>query len=160
MSDYLWALERQHTRPPCPSPIPKVHTYSGPLSWWCHTTISSSVIPFSSCPPSFPTSGSFQMSQLFATGGQSTGVSASASVFPVNIQDWFPLGLTGLMPLLSKGLAKVLSNTTVQKHQFFDAQPSLCSNSRIHTWLLKNCSLLYRSISAKWCLCFLICCLG
>ena len=101
-------------------------------------TISSSVVPFSSCLQSFPTSGSFLMSWLFASGGQSIGVSTSASVLPMNIQDWFPLGLTGLISLQSKGLSGVFSNTTVQKHQFFGAQPSLWSNSHIHTWLLEN----------------------
>ena len=101
-------------------------------------TISSSVVPFSSCLQSFPTSGSFLMSWLFASGGQSIGVSTSASVLPMNIQDWFPLGLTGLISLQSKGLSGVFSNTTVQKHQFFGGQPSLWSNSHIHTWLLEN----------------------
>ena len=107
----------QHARPSCPSPIPGVYSNSCPLSWWCHPTISSSVIPFSSCPQSFPASGSFQMSQFFASGGQSNGVSSSASVLPMNIQDWFPLGWTGLISLQTKGFPRVLSNTTVQKHQ-------------------------------------------
>ena len=115
----------QHTRPPCPSSTPGVYSNSCPLSWWCHPTISSSVIPFSSHLQSFPASGSFQMSQFFASGGQSTGVSASASVLPMNIQDWFPLGWTGWISLQSKGLSRVLSNTTVQNHRFFSTQLSL-----------------------------------
>ena len=115
----------QHARPPCPSPIPRPYPNPCPLSRWCHPTISSSVIPDSSCLQSFPASGSFQMSQLFASGCQSIGVSASASVLPMNIQDWFPLGWTGWISLQSKGLSRVFSNTTVQKHQFFGAQPSL-----------------------------------
>ena len=125
VSDSLWPQEPQHTRPPCPSPTPGVYSNSCPLSRWCHPTISSSVIPFSSCLQSFPTSGSFQMSQLFTSGGQSIGVSASASVLPMNIQDWSPLGWTGWISLQSKGLSRVFSNTTVQKHQFFGAQLSL-----------------------------------
>ena len=108
------------------------------LSWWCHPTISSSVIPFSSCLQSFPASGSFPMSQFFTSGGQSIGASDSASVLPMNTQDWFPLGWTGLISLQSTGLSRVFSNTTVQKHQFFGAQLSLWSSSYIHTWLLKN----------------------
>ena len=106
----------QHARPPCPSPTPRVYSNSCPSSWWCHPTISSSVVPFSSCLQSFPESGSFQMSQQFTIGGQSIGVSASASVLPVNIQDWFPLGWTDWISLQSKGLSRVFSNTTVQKH--------------------------------------------
>ena len=116
MSDSLQPHEPQHTRPPCPSPTPRVHPNSCPLSRWCHPTISSSAIPFSSRPQSFPASGSFQMSQLFALGGQSIGVSASVSVLPVNIKDWYPLGWTGWISLQSKGLSRVFSNTTVQKH--------------------------------------------
>ena len=115
----------QHARPPCPSPTPGDYSNSCPLSRWCHPTISSSVIPFSSCLHSSPASGSFQLSQLFASGGQSIGVSASSSVLPLNIQDWFPLGWTGCISLQSKGLSKVFSNTTGQKHQFFSAQLSL-----------------------------------
>ena len=115
----------QHTRLPCPSPIPRAYSNSCPLSQWCHPTISSSVVPFSSLLQSFPTSGSFQMCQFFTADGQSIGVSASASVFPMNIHGWFPLGWTGWISLLSKGLLKVFCNTTVQKHQFFSAQPSL-----------------------------------
>ena len=128
-------------RLPCPSSSPRPCSNSCPLSQWCHPTISFSVIPFSSCLQSFPESGSFPMSQFFASGGQSIGVSASASVLPMNIQDWFPLGLTGMISLQSKGLSRVFSNTTVQKNQFFGAQLSLRSNSLIHTWLLKNHSL-------------------
>ena len=123
---------------PCPSPTPKVHPNPCPLSWRCHPTISSSVIPFSSCPQSFPASGSFEMSQLFPSGGQSIGVSASASVLPMNIQDWFPLGWTGWISLQSKGLSRVFPNITVQKHQFFNAQLSLLSNSHIHIWPLEK----------------------
>ena len=131
---FLWPHESQHTRPPCPSPTPRFHWDSRPSSQWCHPTISSSVVPFSSCPQSLPASKSFPMSQLFQWGGQSTRDSASALVLPMNIQGWFPLRLTGLISLLSKGLSKVFSSTTVQKHQFFSAQPSLQSNSHIHTW--------------------------
>ena len=129
--------ELQHTRPPCLSPTPGVHSNSRASSLWCHPAISSSVIPFSSCPQSFPASGSFQMSQFFAWGSQSIGVSASASVLPMNTQDWSPLGWTGWI-LQSKGLSRVFSNTTVQKHQFFGAQLSSQSNSHIHTWPLEN----------------------
>ena len=114
VSNSLQQHESQHTRPPCPSPTPRVHPNSCPLSWWCHPAISSSVVPFSSCPQSFPTSGSFQMSQLFASGGQIIGVSASTSVLSMNTQDWSPLGWTGWIPLQSKGLSRVFSNTTVQ----------------------------------------------
>ena len=113
MFDSLRPHGLQHTSPPCPSPTPGVHSNSCPLSQWCHPTISSSVVPFSSCPKSFPASGSFPMSQFFASGGQSTGVSASASVLSMNIQDWFPLGWTGWMSFQSKGLPRVFSNTTV-----------------------------------------------
>ena len=125
MSDSLQPHEPQHTRPPCPSPTPGVYPNPCPLSQWCHSTISSSVIPFSSCLQSSPTSGSFQMSQFFTSGGQSTGVSASASFLPINIQDWFPLGLTGLISLQTRGLSRVFSNATAQKHQFFSTQLSL-----------------------------------
>ena len=133
MSDSLRPHEPQQARPPCPSPTPGVHPNPCPLSRWCHPTILSSVVPFSSCPQSFPASGSFPMSQLFASSGQSIGVSASASVLPMNIQDWFLLGWTGWISLQSKGLSRVFSNTTVQKHQFFGAQLSLWSNSHSHT---------------------------
>ena len=118
MCNSLRPHELQHTRPPCSSPMPGVHPNPCPLSQWCHPTISSSVIPFSSSPQSFPASGSFQMSQLFASGGQCIGVSASVSVLPMNIQDWFSLGWTGWISFQSKGLSRVFSNTTVQKHQF------------------------------------------
>ena len=138
MSDSLRPHESQHARPPCPSPTPGLYSNSGPLSRWCHPAISSSVIPFSSCPQSLPASGSFPMSQLFASGGQSTGVSASASVLPMNSQDWFPLEWAGWISLQSKGLSRVFSNNTVQKHQFFGAQLSSQSNSHIHTWLLEK----------------------
>ena len=125
VSDSLWPHESQHAKPPCPSPAPGVHPDSRPSSQWCHPAISSSVVPFSSCPQSLPASGSFPMNQLFIAGGHGIGVSASASVLPMSIQDWFPLGLTGWISLQFKGLSRVLSNTTVQKHQFFCAQLSL-----------------------------------
>ena len=138
MSYSLRPHESQHARPPCPSSTPRVHSNSCPLSWWHHLAISFSVIPFSSCPQSLPASESFPMSQLFAWGGQSTGVSGLASVLPMNTPDWSPLGWTGWISLQSKGLSRVFSNTTVQKHQFFGAQLSSQSNSHIHTWLLKK----------------------
>ena len=138
VSDSLWPHEPQYTRPPCPSPTPGVHPNPCPLSWWCHPTILSSVIPFSSCPQSLPASGSFPMSQLSTSGGQSIGVSASALFLPMNTQDWSPLGWTGWISLQSKGLSRVFSNTTVQKHQFFGAQLSSQSNSHIRTWLLEK----------------------
>ena len=128
----------QHARPPCLSSTPGIYPNSCPSSWWCHPTISSSVIPFSSCPQSFPASGSFQMCQLFALGGQRIGVSASTSVLPVNSKDWSPLEWTGWISLQSKGPSRVFSNTTVQKHQFFGAQLSLLSHSGIYTWLLEK----------------------
>ena len=134
----LWPHQLQHVRLPYPSLPPGVCSNSCPLSRWCHPTISSSVTPFSSCPQSFPASGAFLLSQLFTSGGQSIGASASASVPPMNIQDLFPLGMTGLISLQSKELSGVFSNTTVQKHQFFGAQHSLWPNSLIHTWLLEN----------------------
>ena len=138
MSDSLQPHELQHSRPPCPSPTPRVYpNLSSTLSRWCHPVISSSVVPFSSCPQSFPALGSFQMSQLFSSGGQSIGVSASTSVLPVNTQDWSPLGWTGWIFLQSKGLLRVFS-TIVQKHQFFGAQLSSPSNSHTHTWLLEK----------------------
>ena len=126
----------QLARPPCPSPTHRIYPNSCPLNQWWHPTISSSVVPFSSCFQSFPASGSFTMSQLFTSGGQSIG--ASASVLLMNIQGWFPLGLTGLISLQSKGVSRVFSNTTVWKHQFLGAQLSLWSNSHIHTWLLER----------------------
>ena len=136
MSNSLWPHGLQHTRPPCPSPTPITYTNSCPSRQWCRPTISSSVIPFSSHLQSFPTSGSFPMSQFFASGGQSIG--ASASVLPMDIQDWFPLGLMDLISLQSRGLSRVFSSTTDQKHHFFGIQPSLWSNSHIHPWLLEK----------------------
>ena len=136
LSDSLQPYELQHTRPPCPSPTPGVHSNSRPSSRWCHPAISSSVVSFSSCPQSLPASESFPVSQLFAWGGQSTGVSASASFLPKNTQDWSPLDWTGWISLQSKGLSRVFSITTVQNHQFFGTQPSSQSNSHIHTWPL------------------------
>ena len=127
----------QYTRPPCPSPTLRVYSNSCLLTWWCHPTISFSVIPFSSHLQSFPASGSFQMIQFFALDSQSIGVSSSASVLPMNIQE-FPLGLTDWISLQSKGLSRAFSNTMVQKHQFFGAQLSSQSISRIHTWSLEN----------------------
>ena len=138
MSDSLRSHGLQHARPPCPSPSPRACSNICPLSQWCHPTISSSVIPFSSHFQSLPASGSFQMSQFFTSGNQRIGVSASASVLPMNIQDCFPLGLTDLVSLQSEGLSRVFSNTTVQKHQFFAAQLSLWFSSHIHTWLLEK----------------------
>ena len=134
----LLTHELQHVRPPCPSPIPGVHRNSGPSSRWCHPAISFSVIPFSSCPQSLPASESFPMSQLFAWGGQSTGVSALASFLPEKSQSWSPSEWTGCISLQFKGLSRVFSNTTVQKHQFYGAQPSSQSNSHIHTWPLEK----------------------
>ena len=133
-SDSLQPHESQHARPPCPSPTSGVHSDSRPSSQWCHPAISSSVIPFSSCPQSFPASESFPMSQLFAWGGQSIGASPLASFLPKKSQGWSLSEWTGWISLQSKGLSRVFSNTTVQKHQFFGAQPSSQSNSRIHTW--------------------------
>ena len=138
VSDSLWPHGLQHARPPCPSPTPRVHSNPCPSSRWCHPTISSSVVPFSSCPQSFPASGAFQISQLFVSGGQSIGVSALASVLPMSTQDWSPLGRTGWTSLQSKRLSRVFSNTTVQKHQFFIAQLSSQSSSHIHTWPLEK----------------------
>ena len=133
VTDSLRPCEPQHARPPCPSPTPGAHPNPCTLSRWCHPTITSSDIPFSSCPQSFPASGSFSMSQLFASGGQRIGVSASTSVLPMNTQDWSPLGWTGWISLQFKGLSRVFSNTTVQKHQFF---LSLVSYSFLCTVLL------------------------
>ena len=142
----MWTLrphESQHARPPCPSPNPGVYSHSCLSSQWCHPAISSSVVPSSSCPQFLPASRSFPMSQLFTSGGQSTRVSASASVLSMNTQDWFPLGWTGWISLQSKGLSTaptllVFSNTIVQKHQFFGTQLSSQSNSHIHTWPLEK----------------------
>ena len=138
VSDSLQPHESQHTRPPCWSSSPGVHPNSCASTRWCHLAISSSVVLFSSCPQSLPTSGSFPISQLFAWGGQNIGVSASASVLPMNTQDRSPSEWTGWISLQSKGLARVFSSTTVQKHQFFSAQFSSQSNSHIHTWPLEK----------------------
>ena len=137
VSNFLWPHGLQHARLPCPSPTPGACSNSCPLSWWWHPTIPSSVIPFSSSLQSFPALGSFPTSQFFASGGQSIGVSVSASTLPMNTQDWFPLGWTGWISLQSKALSRVFSNT-VQKHQFFSGQPFLWSNSHVHTWLLEK----------------------
>ena len=151
MSNSLQPHGLQHTRLPYPSPFLRVCSDTCPLSRWCHPTISSSVIPFSSCPQSFPASGSFPMSQLFTSGGQSIGT--SASVLPMNTQGWFPLGLTVLISLLFR----LFSSTTIQKHQFFGAQPFLWSNCHNRTWLLeKTIALTILTFVAKWCLCFLM----
>ena len=138
MSDSLWPHGLQYTRLHCPSPSPGACSNSSPLSLWCHPTISSSVVPFSFCLQSFQASGSFLMSQLFILGGQSIGASPLASVLLMDIPDWFPLGLTGLISYLSKGPSRVFSNTTVQKHLFFSILPSLWFNSHIHTRLLEK----------------------
>ena len=140
VSNSLQPHESQHARPPCPSPTPGVHSDSRPSSQWCHPAISSSVVPFSSCPQSLPASESFPVSQLFTWGGQSTGVSALASFPPKKSQGWSPSEWTGWISLQSKGLSRVFSNTntTVQKHQFFGAQPSSQSSSHIHTWPLEK----------------------
>ena len=137
MSDSLWPHGLQLAGVPCPSQTPGAYSTLYPLGQWYHPAISSSFVPFS-CYQSFPVSESFQMSHFFTSGGQSIGVWSSTSVLPMNIQDWFPLGWTGWISLLSKGLSRVLSNTTVQKHQFFSAQLSLWSNSHNHTWLLEK----------------------
>ena len=145
----------QHAWLSCPSLSLRVYSDSCPLNQWCHPTISSSVVPFSSCLQSFPPLGTFPMSRLFTSGSQSIGVSASASVLSMNIQDLFPLGLTGLISLQSKGLSRVFCNTTVKKHQFFGAQPSLWSNCHIRTWPLETLQLwLWGTLLAKGCLCF------
>ena len=138
VSDCLWPHALQHPRPPCPSPTPEVHSNSRPSSQWCHQAISSSVVPFSSCPQSLPASESLPMSHLFTWGGQSIGVSALASFLPKNTLDWSPSEWTNWISLQSKGLSRVFSNTTVQKHQFFGAQLSSQSNSHIHAWLLEK----------------------
>ena len=142
-------------RLPCPSLSPRVCSNSCPLSRWCHPTISSSAVPFSSSHQSFPASGSFPVSWFFTSGGQSIGASASTSALPMNIQGWFPLGLTGLISLLSKRLSRVFFSTTVQKLQFFGTQLFLWSNYHICTWLLEKPQLwLYWLLSAKWCFWF------
>ena len=135
VSDSVWPHGLQHARPPCLSQCHGACSNSCPLSWWCHPTISSSVVPFSSCLQSFSASRSFPLSQFFASGGQSIGASASTSVIPVNIQDWFPLGLTGLISLLSKGFSRAFSSTTIWKHQFYGTQP-FYGLTHIHSWLL------------------------
>ena len=148
VSSPLRSHESQHAKPPCPSPTHRVHSNLCPSSWWCHPAISYSVVPFSSCPQSLPASGSFPMSQLFARGGQSTGVSALASVLPMNTQDWSPLGWTGWISLQFRGLSRVFSNTTVQKYQFSGAQLSSQSNSHstivlfcLYFWIFTICIL-------------------
>jgi len=138
VSNSLRPSKSQHARPPCLSPTPRVHSNSRPSNRWCRPVISSSIVPFSSCPQSLPASESFPMSQLFAWGRQSVGVSALTSFLPKNTQDWSPLEWTGWITLLAKGLSRVFSNTTVQKHQLFGAQLSSQSNSHIHTWLLEK----------------------
>ena len=138
ISESLWPHESQHARPPCPSPTPRVQSDSRPSSQWRHPAISSSVVPFSSCPQSLLASECFPMSQLFAWGSQTTGISASASFLPKNTQGWSPSEWTGWISLQSKGLSRIVSNTTVQKHQFFGAQLSSQSNSHIHIWLLEK----------------------
>ena len=138
VSDFLRPHGLKHARLPCPSLSPRVCANSCILRLWCHPTICSLVISFSSCFQSLPTSGSFLITWLFASGGQSIGVSASASILPMNIQGCFPLGLTGLISLLSKGLSRVFSSTTIWKHEFFGTQLSLWSKSHIHTWLLEK----------------------
>ena len=155
---FVTSLWPQHARPPCLSPTPRVHPNPCPFSQWCHPVISSSVIPFSLCLQSFPASGSFPTSQLFASVSQSIGVSASTSVLPMNTQDWSPLGWTGWISLLSKGLSRVFFNTTVQKHQFFGAR---LSSHLSHSYMTtgKTIALTRRTFVAKECLCFLICCL-
>ena len=144
MTDSFWPHGMQHTMLPCPSSSPRSCSDSYLLSRWCHPAVSSPVIPFSSCLQSFPESGSFLMSQFFTSGSQS--IRASASVLPMNLQDWFPLGLTGLISFQCKGLSRVFSNTTVQNHQFFSTQLSLWSTSHIHTWLMENHSFDYTDL--------------
>ena len=156
VSDSLRSHGLQHARFPRPSLSPGACSNSCPLRWWGHPTISSSVALFS-CPQSYPASRSFPMNRLLACGGQSLGASVSTLVLPMNIQGWYPKGLAGLISLQSKGLSRVFSSTTVQKHQFFGAQPSLWSNSHICMWVLEKPRLwLYRPLLVKWCLCFLI----
>ena len=158
MFNSLQSHELQHARLPCPSVSSRVCSNSYPLTWWYHPTISFSVNPFSSCPQPFPASGSFSMNWLFTSGGQSIGTSASPSVLPMNIQDWFPLGWTGWVSLQSKGLSRVFSSTIIWKHQFFGSQPSLRSNSHICTMTTaKSITLTIWILSAQWCDCFLIC---
>ena len=150
MSDSLRPRGLLHAKPPCPSPAPRAYSNSCPLSLWCHPAISSYVILFSSHLQSFPASGSFQISQFFSSGGQSIGVSASTSVLPMIIQDWFPLGRTGWISLQSKGLSRVFSNTTVQKHRFFGAQLSLESNSHKGFFTRRSKSRLRWNVWIEW----------
>ena len=160
MSDSLWPPGPQHARLSCPSLSPGVCSDSRPLNRWCHPTISSSIAPFS-CPQSFPASFRvFSSSQLFASGGQSTGASASATALPLNIQDWFPLGWTGWISLQSKGLSRVFSNTTVQKHQFFGSTFFMVQLSLLYKTTAKTIALTKGPLLAKWYLCFWIRCLG
>ena len=147
MSNSLWSHGLQHTRLPCPSLSPGVCSNSSPLSWWCHPTISTSVTSFSSCPQLFPASGSFPVSQLFTSDGQNIG--ASASVLSMNIQGWFPLCLTGLIYLQSKGFSRVFSNTTIWKHQFFGTQPFLWSNNHMYMTTGKTIALTIRTFVSK-----------
>ena len=154
MSDSLQPHELQHTRLPSPSLSPWICSNSCPLSWWCHPIISFSVSPLFFCFQSFPTSESCPMSWLFTSGGQSIGASTLASVLPINIQSWFPLGLTDLISFLSKGLSKVFTSTTIQKHQFFRAQPSLWPNSHPYMTTGKTIALTIQTWLAKWFLCF------
>ena len=156
MSDSLWPYRLQHARLPCPPLSPRVCSNSCP----CHSTISSCVTLFSSSLQSSPASGSFLMSRLFASGGWNIGASALAPVLPMTIQGWFPLGLTDLISLPSRGTSRVFFSITIWKHWFFGAQPSLWSNSHIHIWLLEKIALTIWTSVAKWCLCFLMCCLG
>ena len=161
MSNSLWSLGMQHARPPCASASPRVCPSSCPLNRWCYPTVSTSALPFSFCLQSFPESGSFPMSQLFSSGGQSIGASVSATVFPMSIQYWFPLELTSLISLVSKGFSRIFSSTTIWKHQFFSAKAFLWPNSHIHAWLLEKPELWqYGPLLVKWCSCFLIHCLG
>ena len=155
MSDSLQPHGLQHAKLPCPSPSPGASSNSWALSQWCHPIILSSVVPFSSYIQSFLASWSLLMNLLFTSGGQSIG--ASVSLLLMNIQHWFPLGLTGLISLQSKGLSRVFSNSTVQKHEFFSAQPSLWSNSHIHTWLLENLLYSYSQFSSVTQLCLTLC---
>ena len=159
MSDSLWPHESQHARLPCPSPTPGVHSDSRPSSQWCHPGISTSVILFSSYPQSLPASESFPMNQHFTWGDQSTGVSALASFLQKNNQDWGPLEWTRWISLQSKGLSRVFSNTTIQKHQFFGTHPSLCSNSHPYMTTGKTIPFTIGTFVGRWYLCFLICCL-
>ena len=161
ISNSLWPHGLQHARLPCPSPSPEVHPSSCPLLWWCHPANSFSNALFSFCPQSFPASETFPMSQLFASDNQNTGVSALASIFPMSIQGWFPLRLTGLISLLFKGLWGIFFSTIVRRHRFFGVTPSLPSSSHNRTWPLgRPQPWLYRPLSAEWCLCFSAHCVG